>query len=273
MYFKSQVELDTIYRTMEGRNVDTVEEGIQAVKSGALKAFIWDSARLNYEASRDCDLVTTGDVFGRTGYGLAMKKGNPWIYELSQAVLNFHERGFMEQLDTQWIFDSAESEECAKMESSPATLELTNMAGVFIMVAVGILAGLFLLLIELVCNRSKSAQAKQTVSSTKKNRWLEASGHDEVTNPFIFMDECTARQQTAASTSSEKASTPGVEYYLPQAVLRSPIRSAAATTSANQQPGRCGNRVAPHTKPHRPKVMASSETSSPPSRSVQTLHV
>lgn len=29
MYFKSQVELDTIYRTMEGRNVDTVEEGIQ----------------------------------------------------------------------------------------------------------------------------------------------------------------------------------------------------------------------------------------------------
>ncbi|EUB63212.1 Glutamate [NMDA] receptor subunit [Echinococcus granulosus] len=92
MYFKSQVELDTIYRTMEGRNVDTVEEGIQSVKSGALKAFIWDSARLNYEASRDCDLVTTGDVFGRVGYGLAMKKGNPWIYELSQAVLSFHER-------------------------------------------------------------------------------------------------------------------------------------------------------------------------------------
>uniref|UniRef100_A0A0X3P648 Glutamate [NMDA] receptor subunit 1 n=1 Tax=Schistocephalus solidus TaxID=70667 RepID=A0A0X3P648_SCHSO len=91
LYFKSQVEYVTIYRTMEGRNVETVEEGIQAVKSGALKAFIWDSARLNYEASHDCELVTAGEVFGRTGYALAMKPGNPWLYELSQAVLSFHE--------------------------------------------------------------------------------------------------------------------------------------------------------------------------------------
>ncbi len=29
MYFKSQVEYDTIYRTMEGRNVGSVDEGIQ----------------------------------------------------------------------------------------------------------------------------------------------------------------------------------------------------------------------------------------------------
>lgn len=153
------------------------------MKTGALKAFIWDSARLNYEASRDCDLVTAGDVFGRAGYGLAMKKGNPWIYELSQAVLSFHERelhllgrplvplgsqtvlsyvgGFMEQLDTQWIFDSAGNEKCARTESSPATLELTNMAGVFIMVAVGILVGLGLLVVEIACSRRRGERARQ----------------------------------------------------------------------------------------------------------------
>ena len=33
MYFKRQVELSTMYRTMEGHNYDTPEEAIAAVKS------------------------------------------------------------------------------------------------------------------------------------------------------------------------------------------------------------------------------------------------
>ncbi len=32
MYFKRQVELSTMYRTMEGRNYDTAEEAIMEVK-------------------------------------------------------------------------------------------------------------------------------------------------------------------------------------------------------------------------------------------------
>ncbi|VDP74401.1 unnamed protein product [Schistosoma curassoni] len=91
MYFKRQVEFATMYRVMETNNYDSVEEAIQAIKSGSLKAFIWDSARLNYEVSIDCELITAGEVFGRNSYGLVMKKNNPWLYELSQAVLNFHE--------------------------------------------------------------------------------------------------------------------------------------------------------------------------------------
>lgn len=243
MYFKSQVELDTIYRTMEGRNVDTVEEGIQSVKSGALKAFIWDSARLNYEASRDCDLVTTGDVFGRVGYGLAMKKGNPWIYELSQAVLSFHERGFMEQLDTQWIFNSGESEKCAKTESSPATLELTNMAGVFIMVAVGIVAGLVLLLVEIACSRHKGIRARQMacaqrVSKTwrtkvEKNRYRQGAGRGGTSNSPIFVDECL--RLWTSSSSPAPPTSPQLDYRLPQAVLKLPIMAAGPGNSTHQQ--------------------------------------
>ncbi|VDO06137.1 unnamed protein product [Rodentolepis nana] len=221
MYFKNQMELDTVYRTMEGRNVDSVEEGIQAVKQGTLKAFIWDSARLNYEASRDCDLVTTGEVFGRTGYGLAMKKGNPWIYELSQAVLSFHERGIMEQLDTEWIFNSGESEKCAKTEYSAATLELTNMAGVFILVAVGILAGLVLLLVEIACNRRKGIRARRIACAQRASRrWRKkieqkrkrpTSTNTESSTTPIFVDECSKPLATSSSS-------PHVDYRLPRAV-------------------------------------------------------
>jgi len=69
-----------------------------------LNAFIWDSPRLEYEAGRDCDLVTVGELFGRSSYGIALRKKDAWINPLSHAILSFHEKGFMETLDNQWIF-------------------------------------------------------------------------------------------------------------------------------------------------------------------------
>ncbi|KER23769.1 hypothetical protein T265_08421 [Opisthorchis viverrini] len=153
MYFKRQMEYSTMYRVMQSYNRASVEEAVEAVKSGALKAFIWDSPRLNFEAASNCDLITAGEVFGRSGYGLAMKKGNPWLEELSQAVLNFHERGFMEKLDSVWIHVNAD--DCERTESSPATLGLTNMAGVFIMVAAGIISGVFITFAEIACAKKR----------------------------------------------------------------------------------------------------------------------
>lgn len=39
MYFKRQVELSTMYRTMEGRNYDRPEDAIQDVKDGFVHAY------------------------------------------------------------------------------------------------------------------------------------------------------------------------------------------------------------------------------------------
>lgn len=76
----------------------------------------------------------------------------------------------MEQLDTEWIFNSGGSEKCAKTESSAATLELTNMAGVFILVVVGIVAGLVLLLVEIACNRRKGIRTRQIACARRASR-------------------------------------------------------------------------------------------------------
>lgn len=56
-----------------------------------LKAFIWDSSRLEFEAAQDCDLVTAGELFGRSGYGIGLRKGSPWTDAITLAVLDFHE--------------------------------------------------------------------------------------------------------------------------------------------------------------------------------------
>ena len=59
-----------------------------------LKAFIWDSSRLEFEAARDCNLITAGDLFGRSGYGVGLQKGSPWSDKVTLAILDFHESEF-----------------------------------------------------------------------------------------------------------------------------------------------------------------------------------
>lgn len=68
-YFKRQVELSTMYRKMESKNYQTAEEAIEDLRNGKIQAFIWDSARLEYETKNSCDFITTGELFGRSSYG------------------------------------------------------------------------------------------------------------------------------------------------------------------------------------------------------------
>ena len=57
----------------------------------SLKAFIWDSARLEYEAARHCNLATVGDLFGRSGYGIGFTRDSPWADRITLDILHFHE--------------------------------------------------------------------------------------------------------------------------------------------------------------------------------------
>ena len=100
---------------------------IQSFYRVKLQAFIWDSSRLEYEDANDCDLVTAGELFGRSGLGVGLQKGSPWTHQISLAILELHEGGQMEKLDNKWIL--VESSDCPQRDHTPATLGLTNMAG------------------------------------------------------------------------------------------------------------------------------------------------
>ncbi len=64
---------------------------IDSTRHRKLMAFIWDSSRLEYEAAKDCELVTAGELFGRSGYGIGLQKGSPWTDAVTLAILDFHE--------------------------------------------------------------------------------------------------------------------------------------------------------------------------------------
>lgn len=66
----------------------------QCHRFSKLMAFIWDSSRLDFEAAQDCELVTAGELFGRSGYGIGLQKGSPWADVVTLEILNFHESKF-----------------------------------------------------------------------------------------------------------------------------------------------------------------------------------
>ncbi|XP_069680016.1 glutamate [NMDA] receptor subunit 1 isoform X3 [Periplaneta americana] len=160
MYFRRQVELSNMYRTMEANNYDTAEEAIRDVKIGKLMAFIWDSSRLEFEAAQDCELVTAGELFGRSGYGIGLQKGSPWADVVTLAILDFHESGIMESLDNRWILQG-NLQQCEQFEKTPNTLGLKNMAGVFILVAAGIVGGIGLIIIEMAYKKHQIRKQKR----------------------------------------------------------------------------------------------------------------
>ncbi|MEQ2185563.1 hypothetical protein GOODEAATRI_019462 [Goodea atripinnis] len=67
--------------------LDRPEERITGINDPRLHAFIWDSAVLEFEASQKCDLVTTGELFFRSGFGIGMRKDSPWKQNVSLAIL------------------------------------------------------------------------------------------------------------------------------------------------------------------------------------------
>ncbi|XP_053696942.1 glutamate [NMDA] receptor subunit 1 [Sabethes cyaneus] len=171
MYFRRQVELSNMYRTMEANNYATAEQAIQDVKDGKLMAFIWDSSRLEYEASKDCELVTAGELFGRSGYGIGLQKGSPWTDAVTLAILDFHESGFMESLDREWIFHG-NVQQCEQFEKTPNTLGLKNMAGVFILVGAGIVGGIGLIIIEVVYKKHQiKKQKRMEIARHAADKW------------------------------------------------------------------------------------------------------
>uniref|UniRef100_A0A8C6KSR5 Glutamate receptor n=1 Tax=Nothobranchius furzeri TaxID=105023 RepID=A0A8C6KSR5_NOTFU len=224
IYFRRQVELSTMYRHMEKHNYESAAEAIQAVRDNKLHAFIWDSAVLEFEASQKCDLVTTGELFFRSGFGIGMRKDSPWKQNVSLAILSSHENGFMEDLDKTWV----RYQECDSRSNAPATLTFENMAGVFMLVAGGIAAGIFLIFIEIAYKRHKDARRKQmqlafaAVNVWRKNlqESKEASGSQAATGTPSLVCSRDRKSGRAEPDPKKKASFRSISTTLASSIKR-----------------------------------------------------
>ncbi|CAH1800072.1 unnamed protein product, partial [Owenia fusiformis] len=97
-------------------------------------------------------------------------KDSPWTSDISLKILAFHEKGYMEELDGKWIL--FKGQDCEESNSAPATLGLTNMAGVFLMVAGGIVTGVLVIFVEIAYKRHRGMREKEMeLARHAADRW------------------------------------------------------------------------------------------------------
>nr|CAH7747485.1 unnamed protein product [Callosobruchus chinensis] len=124
--------------------VDTNEEGVRRVETENY-AFLMESTTIEYVTERHCSLAQVGGLLDDKGYAIAMKKESPYRNGLSKAVLQMQERGILTGLKIKWWKEKRGGGNCAaKSEGSEATpLDLQNVGGVFLVLTIGTILGIF----------------------------------------------------------------------------------------------------------------------------------
>lgn len=92
-------------QTVIAKSYPGVQQSLQALRSGKVKAVVYDAPILEYyiHGSNGEDLVLVGDVFERSNYGFAVKTGSPLRERINQAMLRLNEKGFSGALYTKWF--------------------------------------------------------------------------------------------------------------------------------------------------------------------------
>ena len=108
--------------------------------------------------------------FGDINYGFALPRKSPYTHKFSVAMLQLQQEGFLERMTEKWFRSrsvcSAETQAAqATAEKGGDQLRFIDMAGVFITLAVGIVAGMVVLLAELIYASYKDTKSKDSMVS------------------------------------------------------------------------------------------------------------
>lgn len=129
-------------------NKTSVSEGVQAVLSGDLDAFIYDGTVLDYlvQQDEDCRLLTVGQWYAFTGYGLAFTRNSKYVDMFNKRLLEFRANGDLERMRRYWMTGTCRPGKQEHKSSDPLALE--QFLSAFLLLMAGILLAALLLFLE-----------------------------------------------------------------------------------------------------------------------------
>lgn len=167
--------------------------GIDKVRKTENYAFIWDSAVLEYETQREpCNTLKLLErPFGDINYGFALPRKSPYTHKFSVAMLQLQQEGFLERMTEKWFRSrsvcSAETQAAqATAKEGGDQLRFIDMAGVFITLAVGIVAGMVVLLVELIYASYKDTKSKDSMAPKTTREALTTRLHQSMKSYRIW---------------------------------------------------------------------------------------
>uniref|UniRef100_A0A0K8T954 Glutamate receptor, ionotropic kainate 2 n=1 Tax=Lygus hesperus TaxID=30085 RepID=A0A0K8T954_LYGHE len=130
------------------------EAGVMRVQENTDYAFLMESASIEYEQERKCELTMVGDLLDSKGYGIAMRQNSSYRNVLSRNVIRLQEKGKLTQLRDKWWKEKRGGGACNAEEEGGAAsdLGLDNVGGVFVVLLGGCVLSVFLAFGELLCD-------------------------------------------------------------------------------------------------------------------------
>ena len=120
-------------------------------------AFIWDSVVLDtvIVENSDCNLCSSGALFNRKGYGIALPLNSIYTADFTIAILQLRESHFLFILRNKWI-PTSDGGSCKDL--SKLSYNLTDIGDAFVVLAVCLVISFIVLVIEILLKYYKINQ-------------------------------------------------------------------------------------------------------------------
>ncbi|XP_030348526.1 glutamate receptor ionotropic, delta-2 isoform X2 [Strigops habroptila] len=179
-------------------NVLESTAGIQKVKHGNY-AFVWDAAVLEYVAinDADCSFYTVGNAVADRGYGIALQHGSPYRDVFSQRILELQQNGDMDILKHKWWPKNSQCDLYSSVDTKQkgGALDIKSFAGVFCILAAGIVLSCFIAMLETWWNKRKGSR----VPSKEDDKEIDLEHLHRRVNSLCTDDDSPHKQFSTSS--------------------------------------------------------------------------
>ncbi|XP_072439689.1 glutamate receptor ionotropic, delta-1-like isoform X2 [Chiloscyllium punctatum] len=176
--------------------VSATNEGIRKIKTGTY-AFLWDMAVVEYTAltDDDCSLTVVGNSISSKGYGIALQHGSPYRDLFSQRILEMQDSGDLDVFKQKWWpkMGRCNLKGHANSQADGRALKLQSFAGVFCILAAGLLLACLVAALEIWWNSNQCQQ-----ESPKEDKEVNLEQVHRRMNSL--MDDDMAHKQISAAS-------------------------------------------------------------------------
>lgn len=157
--------------------VNATSEGVTKARSEDY-AYITEQPYLEYyNQQKPCNTRVLNNLLQAKGYGIGLQQNSPYTNRISVAILALRERYFIERTRRKWWDERTQCPRSFQSKTGKTqSLDVNNMAGVFLVLLGGVIISLILLVVEIrckklsVCFTSSQCALKRRLSRSCKPR-------------------------------------------------------------------------------------------------------
>ena len=186
--------IDTEYGEIaEGsvQGVPSLAQALDMVRAGKF-VLIDEGPVLTYNMKDDCDVYSVGDEFQSFEYAWGLPKASPYRTLLNKYILGYREEGYFDELWKKW---GVGDDQCGTNSIGMSVINISTVAGVFYLLALGAVTGFILILLELLYVSWQDSKHFQELPFTAALRLRLALKHQDIVHEWAGIPRREKREQ------------------------------------------------------------------------------